>query len=242
MLHRSPIQQTLRFIALKRFAPFLLVTLAAIVTCTWATVLYRMKTAEHERLGRAKMAEAADRKKAAHGLGNPEAKVTIEEYGDFQCPPCGLLADPLNDIVRDFQPDVRLIYRNFPLPMHAHAREAAIAAEAAGLQGKFWEMHDLLYREQSAWNKAEKIQELFMAYATKLGLDTKKFALDLIAENTREIIERDEREGKKLGVTNTPTIFINDRAVAAKDLAPSSLRDAVKDLVQQQKSSPTGKK
>jgi len=240
-LHVRPEKQTLRLIALKRFAPFLIVTLAAIVTCTWATVLYRTKMAEHERLDRAKAAEAAERKKAAHVLGNPEAGVTIEEYGDFQCPPCGLLADPLSDIVRDFRPNVRLIFHNFPLPVHAHAKEAAAAAEAAGLQGKFWEMHDLLYREQPAWSKATNIQELLMAYATKVGLDTKKFALDLISENTQERVEKDEREGKKLGVTNTPTLFINDHAVAPKDLAPASVRNAIESLLQPSPS-PSGKK
>src|SRR5689334_3392723 len=130
---------------MKRVAPFVIVALAGIATCTWATVFYRATTATQREQERVKAEEAAKRKNPAHVLGNPAAKVTIEEYGDFQCPPCGLLAEPLNQIVHDFQPDVRLAYRNCPLPVHQHAREAAVAAEAAGLQGKFWEMHDLLY-------------------------------------------------------------------------------------------------
>ncbi len=227
---------------MKRLAPSLIVLLAAISTCTWATTLYRSKLAEHTRVERTRTDEAAKRASSGHSIGNSAATVLIEEFGDFQCPPCGMLSEPLNQIVQEFQPNVRLIYRNFPLPVHAHALEAARAAESAGLQGKFWEMHDLLYREQAVWSTRSNLQELFSAYAAKLGLDVKKFQLDMIGENTKEIVEKDQHQGKSLGVTNTPTIFINDQVVPVKELAPPELRKAVENAVKNPRPSPSPKK
>jgi protein-disulfide isomerase len=125
-------------------------------------------------------------------------------------------------MVREFQPDLRLVYRNFPLPVHLHAREAAVAAEAAGLQGKFWEMHDLLYREQGVWSKAADVQSLFTTYANMVGLDARRFALDSASEKANDLVENDERRGKSINVKNTPTLFINETAVDAKDLAPAT--------------------
>src|SRR2546421_7271583 len=83
-----------------------------------------------------------------HIRGNPDAPVTLEEFGDFQCPPCGQFAKFVDELLVEYQWQVRLVFRNYPLAAHQHALEAAQAAEAAGLQGKFWEMYDTLYREQ----------------------------------------------------------------------------------------------
>ena len=76
----------------------------------------------------------------------------MEEFGDFECPTCAKLATFLDQLIKEYHPRVRLIFRNFPLPMHQFARDAALAAEAAGLQGRYWEMHDMLYREQAVWS------------------------------------------------------------------------------------------
>ena len=106
-----------------------------------------------------------------HVRGNPGAPVTLEEFGDFQCPPCGQFAGFAEELLKEYDSRLRVVFRNFPLPGHEHAREAAIAAEAAGFQGKFWEMHDTLYKEQTAWSKAPNTRELFESYAGTLGLN-----------------------------------------------------------------------
>jgi protein-disulfide isomerase len=94
-----------------------------------------------------------------------DAPVTLVKFGDFRCPPCATLADPIDKLEREYRPRLRLVFRHLPFPNHQHAREAALVAEAAGLQGRFWEMHDLLYREQSVWSKAPDVGVLFNSYA-----------------------------------------------------------------------------
>ena len=209
---------------MKRYAPFVIVALVALTTIACGTLLYRGKKPANRPQG-ATMAESHDT--GTHVLGNVSAKVTLEEYGDFQCPPCGTLAEPLNQMVREFQPNLRLVYRNFPLPVHLHAREAAVAAEAAGLQGKFWEMHDLLYREQGVWSKGTNVQFLFNTYAGMLGLDVRRFALDSASESTNDLVENDERRVQSLNIKNTPTLFLNETVVEAKNLNPAALRSLI---------------
>ena len=108
-----------------------------------------------------------------------------------------------------------------------HAREAALAAEAASLQNRFWEMHDLLYREQSVWSKAQDVRVLFNAYAGMLGLNIDRFRKDMESEQAKARVKSDEHQAAALGLANTPTIFINDRRVPPARLNPSGLRIAI---------------
>src|SRR5205814_4081468 len=103
-------------------------------------------------------APGASGAESGHVRGRSDAPVTIIEFGDFQCPPCANLSEPINQLERDYRSRLRIVFRHFPLPNHQHAREAALASEAASLQGRFWEMHDLLYREQSVWSKAQDVR------------------------------------------------------------------------------------
>ena len=162
-----------------------------------------------------------------HVRGPAEASVTLEEFGDFQCPPCGRLAEAINQIERDYHPHLRVIFRDFPLAVHTHAHEAALAAEAAGLQGRFWEMHDLLYREQSAWSTALDAQLLFERYAGMIGLDVPRFKKDMASEQVKTRIAADQREGTSLGVTSTPSIFVNGQPLPPSSVNPSRLRAAI---------------
>jgi protein-disulfide isomerase len=150
----------------------------------------------------------------------------LEEFGDFQCPPCAALSEPLNQLSHDF-PQLRIVFRNFPLPNHKHAIEAARAAEAAGRQNKFWEMHDLLYREQATWATASAVPALFNDYALKIGCDVQQFQKEMDSQSIAEVIKADAEEGTRLGVKNTPTIFINNAMVAVPDLEPDHLRAAI---------------
>lgn len=220
---------------MRRYLPFVIVAVVALTTLATATLLYRAK--RQPTLTISGNPASPDRAKELHVRGDPNAPVTLEEYGDFECPPCGKLSDPINQIEKDYRPQVRLIYRNFPLAPHAHARPAAIAAEAAGLQNRFWEMHDLLYREQSVWSKAPDVQQLFSSYAGILGLDVARFKKDIENDEVKARVEADQKQGDSLGVQNTPTIFVNNRAVDPKLLNPDSLRAAVVAAVKEKSSS-----
>lgn len=160
-----------------------------------------------------------------HALGDAKAPVTLEEFGDFQCPPCGLLHPVLKTMEHEFGPRLRIIFREFPLvPAHQHALAAARSAEAAGMQGKFWEMHDLIYENQKSWSNAFDVRPIFEGYATKIGLDLEKFKRDLSSETVALRIFLDGKRARSLGVQGTPTVFMNGREVPFESLAPEKLR------------------
>jgi protein-disulfide isomerase len=160
-----------------------------------------------------------------HTHGPADAPVILEEFGDFECPPCGLLHPVLQTMEKEFGPRMRIIFREFPLvPAHVHALAAARSAEAAGLQGKFWEMHDLLYENQKTWHDAFDARPIFESYATKIGLNMEKFRSDSSGEVVAQRIFLDGKRGHALGVTGTPTVFLNGREVPFESLAPDKLR------------------
>ncbi len=168
-----------------------------------------------------------------HIRGERNAPITLEEFGDFQCPPCGTLSPLIDELERDYHPRLRIVYRHYPLPMHAHAAEAAYAAEAAGLQGRFWEMHDLLYREQAVWNKAADARTLLNAYAGMLALNIDRFKVDMQSAAVKTTVDSDHREGAERGVKSTPTIFINNLGLAPTELTKAGLRAAVDSAIKE---------
>jgi protein-disulfide isomerase len=190
-------------------------------------MLYRAKRLPVLSIAKDHVASGMDDAKSTHILGNPDAPVTLEEFGDFQCPPCGMLSGPINQLEQDFRPRLRVIFRHFPLTMHQHAREAALASEAAGQQGRFWQMHDVLYRQQAVWSKAADVRPLFDAYAGMLGLKIDRFKKDMESDEVKRRVAADQEQGDALGVRITPTIFINDRALPNASLSPASLHAAV---------------
>ena len=190
-------------------------------------MLYRAKRLPVLTIAKNHVASGMDDAKSIHILGNPDAPVTLEEFGDFQCPPCGMLSDPINQLEQEYRPRLRVIFRHFPLTMHRHAREAALASEAAGQQGRFWQMHDVLYREQAVWSEAADVRPLFDAYAGMLGLNLDRFKKDMESDYVKKRVTADEQQGAALGVKITPTIFINNRALPNASLSPASLHAAV---------------
>jgi protein-disulfide isomerase len=164
-----------------------------------------------------------------HALGPASAPVTLEEFGDFQCPPCGMLHPVLKTMEHEFGPRLRVIFREYPLvPTHVHALTAARSAEAAGLQGKFFEMHDLIYQNQKTWDKAFDARPIFEGYATTIGLDLARFRRDVESEAVRQRISLDGNRAHSLGVKGTPTVFMNGREVPFESLAPEKLRILIK--------------
>lgn len=160
-----------------------------------------------------------------HAIGPATAPVTLEEFGDFQCPPCGLLHPVLKTMEKEFGDKLRVIFREYPLvPTHQHALSAARAAEAAGLQGKFWQMHDLIFENQKAWDKAFDARPIFEDYAQKIGLDMAKYRKDVASEIVEQRIFQDGKRAHALGVQGTPTVFINGRELPFQSLEPGKLR------------------
>jgi hypothetical protein len=111
----------------------------------------------------------------AHTLGPANAPVQLEEFGDFQCPPCGMFHPILEQMHEEFGDRMRITFREYPLPNHQHALAAASAAEAAGIQGKFWEMHDLLYEHQNDWKEQFDVRPIFEGYAKQAGVDVERY-------------------------------------------------------------------
>lgn len=157
----------------------------------------------------------ADDAPPARVRGRADAPVQFEEFSDFQCPTCGAMHGVVKQLVEKYPAQVGVAFRNYPLrEMHKHAAEAARAAEAAGLQGKFWEMHDLIYEKQSEWKDPDDVRTIFMRYAQSLGLDMNRFASDMDGSVVAMRIIADERRGASLGIHGTPTFFINGRELA----------------------------
>ena len=160
--------------------------------------------------------------------GDPNAPVLIEEFGDLQCPPCAALHPELVSIEKEYGARVRFVFRHFPLTqMHPYALEAAQAAEAAGVQGKFWEMHDWMYRQQQEWSTAPNARQIFTQQAQNLGLNVEKFKQDMNSADVKQRIIMDYRRGVSLGVQGTPTIFINGRQIVADQMTDPGLHAAI---------------
>ena len=126
---------------------------------------------------------------------------------------------------------MRLIFHNFSLAIHPLARDAAVAAEAAGLQGRFWEMHDMLFREQRVWSSATDAGMLFDTYAETLGLDLNQFRKDVKSDKVRERIESDQARARSLGVKTAPTLFVDKRAMGPNDRTPEGVRRLVDEAI-----------
>lgn len=173
--------------------------------------------------------EAADGALLIHDdspmLGKTEAPVTIVEFADFQCPGCAALRPAVKQMVAEYPEHVRLVFRHFPLTnIHQHAMAASQVAAAAGAQGKFWEMHDLIFQKQSEWSQAD--QPNFTQYAEGLGLNIEQFNRDLEQGTYKSIVERDMSDGQRLGVRGTPTLFINGKQFVG-NFSLDNLRKAI---------------
>ncbi|AZB32520.1 DsbA family protein [Chryseobacterium bernardetii] len=142
---------------------------------------------------------------ADHTQGNPNASLVIVEYGDYQCPYCGAAYPVLKELMKEFGDQIRFVFRNFPLSeMHQYARTAALAAEAAASQGKFWEMHDAIYENQEFLNDG-----LPLKLAEKLSLNIPRFKVDIHKQELAEKVDTDFESGIISGVNGTPSFFIN---------------------------------
>ena len=146
----------------------------------------------------------------SHIDGPANAKVTVVEFGDFQCPACGTAYPVVTQIEQKYKGKIKFVFRNYPLPVHKNAKVAAEAAEAAGAQGKFFEMYHKLYDNQKAWSDSNNaLDEYFVKYATEIKLDVNKFTSEVKASKYEGKIQSDVNDGNAVGVSATPTFYIN---------------------------------
>jgi protein-disulfide isomerase len=219
---------------MKRYLPFGIIIAVLLIAIGAGALLFHMK---QQRIAAARAAAAAAAAKASlasklgadppHVRGSAKAAVTLEEFGDFECRPCGDLSPVLEKIEQDYGADLRVIFRQFPLAVHRHALDAARASEAAGLQGHFWEMHDMLYHNRFLWPGAADVRGVFSDYAKTLGLDLERFKKDMDGEEVRIRIVADQRRAAALGVDRTPVVFINDHQLPVTAFNPPGLHEAI---------------
>jgi protein-disulfide isomerase len=156
-----------------------------------------------------------------HVLGSRTAKAVLIEYSDFQCPACAAYEPILQQLKQQYGDDMAIVYRQFPLRQtHRFAQAASQASEAADLQGKFWEFHDLLFERQSSWSQALNIKEAMVGYAKELGLDGAKFTADYDSQQVKDRIDIDVASGNAADIPGTPTFFLN-----GERLNPQSFND-----------------
>ncbi len=142
--------------------------------------------------------------------GKLDSKVTLVEYADFQCPACGAYYPLVAQLYKDYDGKIKFEYRHFPLTsVHQNAEAAAVASEAAGKQGKFWEMGDMLFTNQTEWSTLISPTEKFTEYAGKIGLNTEQFKTDLKSKDLLDKIRASQKEGADEGINSTPSFFLN---------------------------------
>lgn len=180
-------------------------------------------------------ANKANKEIPDHIFGTDSQKVVLIEYGDFQCPGCGSLYPSLHPLKEKYKDQLTFIFRNFPLTtIHPNALAASTAAEAAGLQNKFWEYHDKLYENQNAWSESSSDErtDIFVGYARDLDLDITKFKKDLENDQVAQKIARDQALGKKIGATSTPTLVLNGKILPQGEWeTPEKLEKIIQDAI-----------
>ncbi len=155
---------------------------------------------------------------SSHIIGNNAKGVVLLEYGDYQCPFCGQYYPLVKQVVEKYKADIAFQFRNLPLSQnHKNAFAAARAAEAANLQGKFWEMYDALFQNQAAWSDSNNPLSIFEQYAAQLGLNVEQFKTDFASEKVNDTINADAAEFNKTGEKiSTPTFFLNGEKIEPK--------------------------
>ncbi len=215
---------------MKRNLPLIIIAAVLIAAFVGGAALYKkMKPAETQtaapKPGTVTIAPGADPPRVR---GLTSAPVVIEEFGDFECPPCGLLHPLIKEIEQEYGNKLSVVFRHNPLTqMHKHAYDAARAAEAAGLQGKFWEMHDMIYEKQAEWDVAPDSRAVFTGYARTLSLDVDRFTRDMVGDIASSRVMLDMRRAKSMGVTGTPTLFLNGKMLPAEQMTREGLRSAI---------------
>jgi protein-disulfide isomerase len=162
---------------------------------------------------------------ASFRLGPDTAKVKIVEFSDYQCPACKSIGPHIKTMLATYGDQVQFIYRNFPLPQHKNAMAAALAAEAAGAQGKFWRMHDRLFETQDSWANLADPTEYFLLLGREALVDTDQLRDAIVKQTYLAKVRADIADGNRVGIQGTPTLFVNGVRLALRE--PKDLDAAI---------------
>ena len=234
---------------MKRFLPFIIILVVLVGAFGVSLKLWKSGGASNTNApatfatnlpGPASANNGADPNQAnqsSAGLTKPNVKVSspvvLEEYGDYQCPPCGQLYPDLKQIEKEYGDQVQIVFHHFPLmKIHKNALLAAHAAEAARNQNKFWEMHDLLYRNQKEWSDLADPRPVLITYAKQLGLNIDSFNRDLESNQIDQKITADIQRGTAQGVTGTPTVFLDTHLLRYEATNLEGLRRGINILLE----------
>ena len=172
-------------------------------------------------------------------LGSPNATVTVEEFADFQCPTCGIKHPMMKELVSLYGSRIKFIFRNYPLaiPAHDKAYDASVAAEAAGLQGRFWDMQNLLFTNQQAWSSNPEYRKTWEGYASQIGLDIERWKTDMAGLNAKARVDADLQRGRALNVSSTPSVFVNGMMIPFEQMTIEGMRVVIDGELQKAQSS-----
>jgi protein-disulfide isomerase len=208
----------------KSYLPFVIIAAVLVATVVSGVFLFQA------RKPKPTLQVASTSKPGAqppHVRGIAGAPVTLEEFGDFECLPCFILWPALRNLEQDFGDRLAVIFRQNPMPQHSKALEGARAAEAAGLQGKFWEMHDVLYLQRATWTRSDDPRVQFNEFARRLQLDVERFKKDIDGEEVAKRVAADMERGAALGLDRTPVVLINGQRAQLQGDVEKGLRDDI---------------
>jgi protein-disulfide isomerase len=209
---------------MRRYLPFLIIAGVLLVAlgAGWFLFRYRGQSPVPPKFANGRAGAAP-----AHIRGEANAPAQLEEFGDFECLPCSKLFPILETLERDYGRRFAVLFREHPLKKHRYGMDAARAAEAAGLQGRFWEMHDILYRNRATWVPAQYIGPYLNEYAAAIGLDVDRFKADMDGDEVSKRIAADQDRGDSLGIDRTPVIFLNGEQLPVTAHNEKALREAI---------------
>ncbi len=240
MLDYVPLRPRRRWLdrLMQKYRPFLIIAVALLAAVVGGFLLLR--SGENEDSFSGALISPSPASPGAELPDKPavDAVVTLEEFGDYECPPCGALHPTLKKLKQEFGPNLNFVFRNLPLStIHKNAMAAAQAAEAARVQNRFWEMHDLLYENQDLWKDDINPRTIFIKFAGDLGLDTARFVRDMDDEQVKMRIEADQFAAAELGINGTPTLLIDGRQLRPEATNPDGIRKGI-EFIMGRKASP----
>ena len=220
--------------------PLVIIGLVLVIAVGGGVMLYRSSTTPKPKTNTANRQSTPDNSGQKYATapagaqppnmrGAPTATVTLEEFADFQCGTCAAKYPMTKELIEIYGNRIKFIFRNYPLqiPAHDKAYDAAVAAEAAGIQNKFWDMQRELFTNQASWSSASDFKQVLEEYATKIGLDVEKFKSDMAGTAAKSRVDNDMQRGRALGINSTPSFFLNGKLVEFEQVNTNSLRQLI---------------
>jgi protein-disulfide isomerase len=226
---------------MKRFLPGVIIVIVFFAAVAGGIALFRTNLPSPVAANSTPFTAATPTPTLASPLSSPvmaqpvseNLSVTLEEFGDYQCPPCGLLHPELKSIKADYGKRLNFIFSNFPLSrIHKNAQAAAQAAEAARLQGSFWQMHDTLYERQKDWKDESDPRPIFRKFASQIGLDLKRFDRDVDSPGIKARIDAESKRAESLNIEGTPTILIEGQQLRTELMTAEGIRQGIEVMLQ----------